>query len=87
MAPGTHGQADGRPPGFWAIATSGLVVRRALLYLVVVGSVLIVINHGDALARGEVDGVRLFKMVLTPIVPYVVSTLSSVSAIRAQQAS
>jgi hypothetical protein len=59
------------------------VVRRGLLYLVVVGSVLIAINHGDAILRGEIDGVRWLKMLLTPVVPYVVSTLSSVSAIRA----
>jgi hypothetical protein len=65
------------------VASSDPVVRRALLYLVVVGSVLIAINHGDAILRGEIDGVRWLKMLLTPVVPYVVSTLSSVSAIRA----
>ena len=62
---------------------SAPVVRRALLYLVVVGSVLIAINHGDALLRGDIDGERIVKMLLTPLVPYVVSTLSSVAAIRA----
>ena len=58
------------------------VVRRALGYSVVVGSILIAINHGDALLAGEIDGERLFKMGLTAIVPYVVSTLSSVGALR-----
>jgi hypothetical protein len=48
----------------------------------VVGGVLVAINHGDAIARGDIDGIRIAKMVLTPLVPYVVSTLSSVSAIR-----
>ena len=38
----------------------------------------------DALVRGEIDGVRLFKMALTVLVPYTVSTLSSVQAMRAQ---
>lgn len=73
-------------PGWLQIATSRPVVRRALLYLVVVGGLLIAINHGDALWRGDVDGVRLFKMILTPLVPYAVSTLSSVGAIRAAAA-
>ena len=70
-------------PGWWATAISGPVVRRALAYLLIVGSILILINHGDALLRGDVDPARLFKMFITPLVPYCVSTLSSVSAIRA----
>jgi hypothetical protein len=59
------------------------VVKRALGYAVVVGAVLIAINHGDVLMRGQVDGVRLFKMALTVLVPYTVSTLSSVGAMKA----
>jgi len=58
------------------------VVKRALKYAVVVGLVLITINHSDALLRGDVSGARLFKMALTVLVPYVVSTLSSVGALR-----
>jgi hypothetical protein len=64
------------------IATSARVVRRALSYGVVVGSILVAINHGDALLRGDVDSIRGLKMLLTPFVPYLVSTLSSVSAVR-----
>ena len=74
--------SDDGVPSWFEVATSRPVVRRATLYFAVVGSVLIAINHGDALVRGDVDGVRLFKMILTPLVPYMVSTLSSVSAIR-----
>jgi hypothetical protein len=59
------------------------VVRRALGYAVVVGAILIGINHGDAILRGDMDLVRLLKMGLTVIVPYTVSTLSSVQAMRA----
>ncbi|MBJ20307.1 MAG: phosphoenolpyruvate protein kinase [bacterium] len=66
------------------VATSGPVVRRALVYLVVVGTILVAINHGDALLQGDIDGTRLLKIFLTPLVPYLVSTLSSVSAIRQQ---
>lgn len=68
-----------------AIALRPPVVRRALFYAVVVGAVLIAINHGDALLRGDIDAVRVIKMLLTPLVPYVVSTLSSVGAIRNMQ--
>ena len=67
---------------FWSIALRGDVVRRALAYGVVVGAILVAINHGDALLRGDIDWVRLAKMTLTPLVPYCVSTLSSVSALR-----
>ncbi len=70
-------------PGWFEVALSGAVVRRASGFLLVVGGILIAINHGDALVQGDVDGNRLVKMILTPLVPYMVSTLSSVSAIRA----
>ena len=63
------------------LAASGQVVRRALKYAVVVGSILIAINHGEALLRGDVESGRLLRMGLTVMVPYVVSTLSSVGAL------
>ena len=70
------------PPGFWSVAASPGVVRRALAYAVVVGALLIAINHGDAILAGELDAGRLGKMGLTVLVPYAVSTLSSVGALR-----
>lgn len=57
------------------------VVRRALTYAVVVGAILITINHGDAILRGEVTPGRLLKMGLTVMVPYLVSTFSSVGTL------
>lgn len=69
-------------PSALEIATSGPVVRRALGYAVVVGAILISINHFDALLRGDVDTLRGIKMALTVLVPYTVSTLSSVQALR-----
>jgi hypothetical protein len=63
------------------LATSAAVVRRALAYAAVVGAILIAINHGDALLRGEFGAGRLLKMGLTVLVPYTVSTLSSVQAL------
>ena len=74
-------------PSFWSLAVSGPVVRRALGYGVVVGAVLAAINHGDALLRGDVETTRVVKLMLSSLVPYVVSTLSSVSALRSAKAS
>ncbi|MFU8828432.1 MAG: nitrate/nitrite transporter NrtS [Phycisphaerales bacterium] len=68
-----------------SVATRPSVVRRGLMYSVIVGAILIAINHGDALLRGEITLGHVLKMALTVTVPYVVSTLSSVGAIRAQQ--
>lgn len=65
------------------LAIDTAIVRRACGYAVIVGAVLITINHGDAILAGEIDGRRLAKMGLTVVVPYVVSTLSSVGAVRA----
>jgi hypothetical protein len=64
------------------LALTPSVIRRGLAYAVIVGAILIVINHGDALLRGEVSAGRACRMGLTVLVPYVVSTLSSVGAIR-----
>lgn len=70
-------------PGRLEVARRPRVVRRALKYMVVVGAILITINHGDAIARGELTTPRLLRMLLTCLVPYCVSTLSSVEAVRA----
>lgn len=64
------------------IARGPAVVRRALRYAVIVGALLITINHGDAILRGDVSLWRLFQMGLTVLVPYAVSTASAVSAIQ-----
>lgn len=64
------------------LATNGTVVRRAFLCAVVVGAILTAINHGDALWRGDVSTGRWVRIGLTLIVPYCVSTWSSVTALR-----
>jgi hypothetical protein len=64
------------------IAREPAVVRRALKYALVVGTVLIAINHADALIHGQITQSRLISMGLTVLVPYMVSTASSVGAIR-----
>lgn len=72
-----------QPPSWLTLASRPSVVRRALAYALIVGAVLIGINHGDAILAGEVDTNRALRMGLTVLVPYAVSTLSSVGAMRA----
>ncbi len=73
-------------PASWReLAFAPKVVRRALKYAVMVGSILILINHSDAILRGDLPLGRLLRMLLTVAVPYTVSTLSSVEAIRQLQ--
>lgn len=57
-------------------------VRRALMTVLIVGVVLIAINHGPAIVAGEITKARLFQMALTLLVPYTVSTVSSVATRR-----
>jgi hypothetical protein len=57
------------------------VVFRALKFTFIVGTILIIINYGDAILRGSLTPLQVFKMALTVVVPYVVSTVSSVGAI------
>jgi hypothetical protein len=54
---------------------------RGLKYGLVVGSILIAINHGNAIVEGTVNTTRILQMVLTMLVPYFVSTASSVAAV------
>lgn len=69
------------PAGFsWLrLAIQPGTVRRAAITALVVGAVLVAINHGDAIWRGEMTAARTLKALLTVAVPYVVSTMSSVS--------
>jgi hypothetical protein len=64
------------------MALAPRVVGRALRYAAVVGAVLVAINHGDALWRRDLDAARLLRIGLTVLVPYLVSTASSVGAMR-----
>jgi hypothetical protein len=70
---------------WFRLACSLRIVRQALGYAIGVGSLLIIINHGDAILRSDLPIARLLRMVLTLIVPYFVSTASSVSAIRERE--
>lgn len=73
-------------PRWLQLALSGSVVRRGLKFALVVGTVLVAINHGDALLRGEITGGRLLRIALTVTVPYLVSTISSLAALLDHEA-
>ncbi len=50
---------------WFRLAMSKPVVKRALTYAVVVGAILIMINHSDALLQGKVDAAQIARMALT----------------------
>lgn len=80
-----HSAADsfGSAVTAWSrLAAHPGTVRRALLTAIIVGSVLIAINHGSAIISGQVTRSRIIQMFLTVLVPYVVSTVSSVATRR-----
>ena len=66
---------------FLKLCLSRSVVRRASVTALVVGTIMIVINHGDALLYRQMDTSRLSKIILTALVPYLVSMVSSASTI------
>jgi hypothetical protein len=66
-----------------SIACRRDVVIRALRVAVLVGTILVAINQGDALLSGTLAPGVIGKIVLTYCVPYAVSTYASVAAIRA----
>jgi len=66
---------------FLKLCFSRDIVKRASFTALIVGAVLMVINHGDVLLTGQLETSRLFKIILTFLVPYTVSTISSVSTI------
>lgn len=72
---------------WWRLVCDPAVVVRGLKFAVVVGAVLVAINHGDAILRGDVDTARLVRIALTVLVPYCVSALSSAGAMRQLQRS
>ena len=64
------------------LAFSGNVVRRALIMAGIVGPVLVLINQGEYLLDSSSGSFSWTKLVLTFLVPYIVSMVSSVTAIR-----
>jgi len=67
---------------FWLkTARDSAIIRCSMKYAFVVGPVLVAINQGDAIVQGTVGSVGLLKIGLTMLVPYLVSTFSSVGTV------
>jgi hypothetical protein len=70
------------PSDWLADALRPDILRRSLRVALLVGSLLVAINHGDHLLSGELSATGWLKIALTFLVPYGVSTYASLSAIR-----
>lgn len=69
-----------------AIAFAPGAQARAIRTSLVVGSLLALINHGDHIFAGTLNGDAMLKIVLTYAVPYCVALYASVSAMKAMAA-
>ena len=67
------------------IVTRSDVILRALKMASIVGIVLAIINHGDHILLGTMTVTNWIKVLITFFVPFCVSTISSVLAIRREQ--
>ena len=75
-------QANQNRPSMLAIATNPAVMRRAAKIALVVGTILMAINHGDSIIMGQMTLVSWLKCALTFLVPYCVSTATAIMAAR-----
>ena len=63
------------------VATRQEVVARSLKVSMLVGTILVGINHGDVLLGAGLSSEMVWKVPLTYMVPYAVSTYAAVDAI------
>jgi hypothetical protein len=68
------------------IAARREVLFRGLKVGLIVGTVLTAINHGDVILAGELQLSSFWKILLTYLVPYCVSTYVGVTSIREHRA-
>jgi uncharacterized membrane protein len=66
-----------------AYAAMGSVVRRSLKVSLIVGTLIGLINYSDRFFADAMTSRDWFKVVVTYVVPYLVSTYAAVSAIIA----
>jgi Mg/Co/Ni transporter MgtE len=66
-----------------SVATRRDIVIRGLKVGAIVGTILVAINQGDVILAGQLDAPAAWKISLTYLVPYCVSTYGGVCAIRA----
>ncbi len=64
-----------------AVALRRDVIIRGLKIAAIVGTILVAINQGDAIVSGALTGQLMWKIPMTYLVPFLVSTYASVSTI------
>lgn len=65
-------------PHWLAIAFRASVVTRGVKIALVVGSVLAILNHGDKIYSNTLSQGDFYRILITYLVPYCVSTYSAV---------
>ena len=83
LTPGNVLRGDGPGESFVKLMLRPDVCRRALTLALVVGPVIGLINHGGRMLGGTMEAGDWLRFGLTFIVPYCVSTWSSVMTLRA----
>jgi len=71
-------------PSLLSLALRRDIVHRSAKVAFVVGTLLAMINHGDRLIQTDIDGETGWKILLTYLVPYCVSTWASVQTALSQ---
>ncbi|MGJ8527590.1 hypothetical protein [Maritalea sp.] len=67
---------------FITISMRPIVVRRAIIIALIVGTIIAIINYYDKMMGASLSAGDVMKIGATFLVPYAVSTMSSVMAIK-----
>lgn len=67
---------------FIRLAVNTQVVQTAIRVSLIVGTILALINHGDAILQLSLSTNNIIKILLTYLAPYCVSTYSSVKVLQ-----
>lgn len=65
---------------WFSLAIEKNTLKRSIKVAMIVGTLLMLINHGDIIFKGEIQLNHMLKILLTYLVPYLVSTYSSVES-------
>ncbi len=66
---------------FIHVAMRATVLKRAIIIALIVGTIIAVINYYDKMIAASLSSSDIIKIAITFLVPYAVSTISSVMAI------
>jgi hypothetical protein len=69
------------------IAVRRDIVLRGLKVAAMIGTILVAINQGDMIVSGQLTASAAWKIPLTYLVPFCVSTYAGVAAIRSHEKS